>query len=212
MLRAVALVCIVALGTARALDLTAVVRQVQERYDATRDFTADVTQTTTVASVGKTAVMHGTVAFKKSGKMRWELTDGDPQVIVSDGTTLWLYQPKEHQVLKAPFEAAFRSSTPVSFLTGVGRIADDFVPQLDGEEGTTLYLLLTPRRDPSVGSLRLTIARPSFDIIGAEVRDPLGNVNRLRFDHIQRNTGIADDRFVFQVPPGADVISAPAAP
>jgi len=32
---------------------------------------------------------------------------GEPQVIVADGQTLWFYQPKEHQVMKAPFDAAF---------------------------------------------------------------------------------------------------------
>ena len=197
-----------------ALEVTEVVRKVQERYDATRDFTAEVTQEMTVASLGKTIPSHGTVAFKKPGKMRWELTQNDTQVIVADGKTLWLYQPGERQVLKAPFDAAFRSSTPISFLTGVGRITQDFTVTLDGEsaDGRLLYLLLIPRRaDADVGKLRLTVARDSFDIRGAEIHDPLGNVSRLHFDHMQRNVGVADDQFVFQVPPGVDVISAPLA-
>jgi outer membrane lipoprotein carrier protein len=198
----------------RALDVGEIVRKVQERYDATRDFTADVTQEMTVASLGKTITSHGTVAFKKPGKMRWELTQNDKQVIVADGTTLWLYQPEEHQVLKARFDAAFRSSTPISFLTGVGRITQDFTVTLDGEsaDGKVLYLMLTPRRtDGDVGTLRLSVARDSFDIRGAEIHDPLGNVSRLQFDHVHRNVGLADDQFVFQVPPGVDVITAPVA-
>src|ERR1043166_10325843 len=77
-----------------ALDVNEVVRKVQERYDATHDLTADVTQEMTIASLGKTTTAHGAVVFKKPGKMRWELTDGEPQVIVADGTTVWLYQPK----------------------------------------------------------------------------------------------------------------------
>jgi len=197
---------------AAAPDVDTVVRQVQERYDATRDLTADVTQEVTVASLGKTITAHGTIAFKKPGKLRLELTEGDVQTIVADGTLLWLYQPKEQQVLKAPFTAAFRSSTPISFLTGVGRIADDFTAALDGEgaEGAEIYLRLTPRRDGSdVGQLRLTVARSGFDIIGAEVHDPLGNVSRLRFEHIRRNTGLDDARFTFEVPKGVDVVAAP---
>jgi len=215
-----------------ALDVDTLVRRVQERYDATRDFTADVTQEMTIASLGKTTTAHGTVAFKKPGKMRWELTDGDPQVIVADGNTLWLYQPTERQVLKAPFDSAFRSSTPISFLTGVGRLAQDFEVSLDGESPTgasptgtsptgtspagssekesVVYLMLLPRRDAAaVGKLRLTVVRDTADIRGAEVYDPLGNVSRLHFDHLQRNVGLADDQFVFHVPPGVDVISAP---
>lgn len=206
--------------TARALDVDAVVAKVQARYDATRDFTADVTQEMTIASLGKTTTTRGTVAFKKPGKMRWELTDGDPQVIVADGKTLWLYQPADRQVLTAPFDAAFRSTTPISFLTGVGRIAEDFEVTLVGEDATPpstaaadgqpLRLKLIPRRDRAVvGELELSVAPDTGDILGAAIRDPLGNVSRLQFRNIKRNVGLTDDRFVFDVPAGVDVISAP---
>ena len=200
-----------------ALDAAEVTRKVQARYDETHDLAADVTQEIIVASIGKAVVSHGTIAFKKPGKLRMELTDEDPQTIVADGTTLWLYQPKEQQVMKAPFDAAFRSTTPISFLTGVGRITDDFDVKLDASDAaatgtavTDIVLLLTPRRAGSeVGQLRLTVAPDTFDIRGAEVHDPLGNISRLRFDHLRRNVGLADDQFVFHVPAGTDVISAP---
>jgi outer membrane lipoprotein carrier protein len=205
---------VAAAPTGATTDADAVVRQVQARYDATLDFTADVTQEMTVASLGKTTRAHGTVAYKKPGKMRWELTDGEPQVIVADGTTLWLYQPNERQVLKAPFDAAFRSTAPVSFLTGVGRITQDFDVSLDtaSEEGTSgsVRLVLVPRGDSTgVGQLRLTVARDTGEIQGAEIQDPLGNVSRLRFEHMRRNVGLGDERFVFDVPKGVDVITAP---
>lgn len=196
-----------------ASDLDAIVHKVQERYDATRDFTADVTQEMTIASLGKTTTAHGTVAFKRPGKMRWDLSQGDQQVIIADGETLWLYQPSEKQVLKAPFDAAFRATTPISFLTGVGKIAEDFdvSPDPEDDKGSAeMHLMLTPRHDNAgVGKLRLTVARDSGEIRGAEIHDPLGNVSRLRFDHIKRNVGLKDDQFAFQVPPGVDVISAP---
>ena len=202
-----------------AADAAEVARKVQARYDDTRDFTASVTQEMTIASLGKTVVSHGTIAFKRPGKLRLELTDDEPQTVVADGTTLWLYQPKEQQVMKAPFDAAFRSTTPISFLTGVGRINDDFEVQLDGNTpaGTVtpgappeIVLLLTPKRAGNdVGQLRLTVAPDSFDIRSAEVHDPLGNISRLRFDHMHRNGGVPDEQFVFHVPPGVDVISAP---
>ena len=120
-------------GTAMALPKAdEIVRKVQDRYDATKDLSADVTQEATIASLGKTVSASGKVWFKKPGKMRWELTEGDKQTIVADGSTLWLYRPEDQQVLKMPFDAAFRSSSPVSFLTGVGRIAQDFKASMDG--------------------------------------------------------------------------------
>jgi outer membrane lipoprotein carrier protein len=152
------------------------------------------------------------VAFKKPGRLRWEIKQGDPQIVVADGSTLWLYQPQENQVLKTPFDAAFRSTTPLSFLTGVGRIQQDFEVTLDATApgADTLSLTLVPRREGgTVGRLRLLVASDSFDIRGAEVYDPQGNVSRLRFAHLRRNLDLDDAQFVFKVPPGVDVVDAP---
>jgi outer membrane lipoprotein carrier protein len=197
---------------AAALDGKEIARRVQERYDATEDFVADVTQEMTVASLGKTMVSNGTVAFKKPGRMRWEFSDTEKQVIVADGETLWFYRPEEQQVFKAAFDNAFRSTTPISFLTGVGKIGDDFNVELDGEseDGEQYILKLVPKTaDPDVGQLRLFVTQDSADIHGAEVRDPLGNVSTLRFRNVRRNVGLKDDRFVFEIPPNVDIITAP---
>lgn len=203
-------------GASRASDETGevqdIVRRVQARYDKTTDFTADVTQEMTVASLNKTITTHGTVAFKKPGRMRWEFIEDDPQIIVADGTTLWFYKPNETQVFKAPFNAAFRSATPISFLTGVGRISEDFDAQLDGSspDGEFLYLMLVPKRDAAdVGRVRLTITRENADIRGAEVFDPMGNVSRLKLKDVRRNVGLSDAKFRFEIPEGVDVIDAP---
>ncbi|MBI1817714.1 MAG: outer membrane lipoprotein carrier protein LolA [Deltaproteobacteria bacterium] len=189
------------------------VQKVQQRYDATTDFTADVTQEMTVASLGKTLTAHGTLSYKRPGKLRWQLGDGNGQEIVADGDTLWLYQPAEKQVLKAPFQSAFKASTPISFLLGVGRISDDFDASLDESAAppTELtWLKLIPRQgDGTLGWLRLGVAPKTFDIAAAEIHDQLGNVTSLRFTNLKRGVGLADNLFHFQVPEGVDVVAAP---
>ncbi len=187
-----------------------IVEQVQARLDALNDFTATVHQELVVVSAGRTLKAEGTVAFKRPGKMRWTFDDGEAQIIVADGTTLWFYQPHEEQVLKAPFQAAFRSTTPISFLTGVGRISEDFDVTLGGRDGGRVQLALRPRRgEGELGRLWLTVDAESYDIVAAEIHDPLGNVTRLRFSDLRRNTGLADSLFRFEIPPGVDVIEAP---
>jgi chaperone LolA len=161
-----------------------------------------VDQELVVASAGKTMHAKGTVAFKRPGKMRWSLTDGSTQVIVADGKTLWFYQPDEQQVLTAPFQAAFRSSTPISFLTGVGRLSEDFEVALAGEGEGQVRLALKPRKgEGELGRLQLSVDAQSYDIVGAEIVDPLGNTTRLRFSDLRRNTGL-DERSSTEVPPG----------
>jgi outer membrane lipoprotein carrier protein len=196
--------------TGPATEVNGVVRRVQERLDATNDFTAAVDEELVLASAGKTLHATGTVAFKRPGRMRWMLTDGAPQVIVADGTTLWFYQPDDHQVLKAPFQAAFRSSTPISFLTGVGRLAEDFDVTIEGGTGGALTLALRQRKGQGeLGQLRLTVDAHSYDVVGAEIVDPVGNITRLRFSDLRRNTRLDDAEFHFDVPAGVDVIEAP---
>jgi outer membrane lipoprotein carrier protein len=205
-----ALLTLLFVVAAEAATIDEIVKRVQARYDSTQDFVAEVTQETTIASLEKTVRAGGMVAFKKPGMMRWDLTQGDPQVIVSDGTTLWVYRVEDKQAVKVPFSNAFRSTTPLSFLTGVGRIAEDFNASLEGQDEKTLTLLLVPKRASSdVGQLRLTVMRDTYDISGAVITDPLGNVSRLTFANLRRNQNLPNDAFVFKVPPGVDVVTAP---
>lgn len=193
-----------------AIPVEEIVRQVQARFDATGDFTADVRQELVMISTNRTFKGKGTVAFKRPGRMRWTLKTDEEQIIIADGTTLWVYQPEEQQVLKSPFQSAFRSSSPISFLTGVGRIDRDFLVTLDGREEGRVHLQLVPRADEGeIGRLRLTIETGAFDIVGAEIRDPLGNVTKLEFSNLRRNLGLDESIFRFEVPAGIDIIEAP---
>lgn len=207
---AIAALGLVAAQTPGELSINEIVRRVQARFDATADFTADVEQELVMISTNRTFKGKGTVAFKRPGRMRWALKNHEEQLIIADGTTLWVYQPDEQQVLKSPFQSAFRSSSPISFLTGVGRIDRDFIVTLDGREEGRVFLLLVPRTDEGeIGRLRLTIETVSFDIAGAEIRDPLGNVTKLEFANLRRNLALDDALFHFEVPAGVDIIEAP---
>ncbi len=214
MLAVVALSWTAGVGETRAAeqagDAAAVVASVQGRFDDTTDLRADVVQEVFLASLERTVSARGTVAFKRPGKMHWNLQGDEPQVIVADGTTVWFYQPEDEQVLKAPLDSVFRSSTPVSFLTGVGKIADDFLTSVLARTPESIELLLDPKQqNGDVGRLELVVSADSFDIIEARVTDPVGNVTKLSFSNRRRNTGVEDGEFEFEVPPGVDVVEAP---
>ena len=187
-----------------------VVRRLQERYDRTSDFVADFRQTVEVPTLERALESNGRVFYKRPGRMRWEFQKPEQQTIVADGTTLWVYQPEQEQVLKAPFRAAFRSTTPVSFLFGVGKLEQDFRPSVMSADEQTVRLRLEPKKkDADIGLLVLTVARETWDIRGAEVTDPLGNVTRLEFTNLEREVGLEDGRFRFDVPDGVDVVESP---
>jgi len=193
---------------AEAASVPDLVKRLQERYDSTAGFRADFTQEVESATLGQKVESRGTVVFKKPGRMRWEFTE-PPQTLVSDGKFFWFYQPAEKQVLKTPFQQAFTSTTPASFLLGVGRLDQDFNITLAGETADSYQLRLTPKKDPeAIGLLDLVVSAKTFDILQATITDPLGNVTRLHFSNIDRKAALDDTLFQFTAPPGVDVIDA----
>jgi outer membrane lipoprotein carrier protein len=190
-------------------DVARLVRGLQERYDATADFTANFTQAVEVPTLGKTLTSTGRVLFKRPGRMRWEFQEPEKQTIVADGSTLWVHQPDHRQVLKAPFRAAFQSTTPVSFLFGVGKLTEDFRPSIVERKQGAVRLRLEPKADPEIGTLVLTVDAATYDIQAAEITDPLRNVTRLTFADLKRDVGLDDSTFKFAPPPGTDVVEPP---
>ena len=189
-----------------ALTLTEIVARLQARYQDTQGFQADFVQEVESATLGYTLTSEGQVFFKKPGKMRWDFRQPE-QLLVSDGTFLWLYQAAEKQVVKTPFDQAFRSHTPISFLTGVGRLEEDFAIGLRETTDRTYVLSLDSKHDAeAVGRLTLAVDAATFDIVRATVSDPLGNITRLRFTNITRNIPLPDSLFQLSIPDGVDIV------
>ncbi len=212
-MRSVAHAAAVAPQASECPDPATIVKKLQARYDETRAFKAKFVQEMKVASLGVSDKADGTVVFKKPGKMRWDFQAPTAQQIISDGTTLWISQPDDRQVLKAPFKGAFVSTTPVSFLLGVGRITDDFRPEADarGCSSANLYVRLVAKSSEDIGAVSFGVDRATYDIVEAAVTDPLGNVTTLSFSEIARNIDVPDATFEFVVPAGVDVLTPPQA-
>ena len=201
--------------TAPSSAAASTVRRVQERYDATETFSGRFVQEVAVGVSGRVVRSGGQLQFRKPGRMRWEYeasAGSEHQILIADGETLWIYQPEQAQVLRAPLSQAFASSTPVSFLFGVARLEEDFTAELlEPAEDGSLRLRLHPKdkEEGAGGGLVLEVDPTSFDLRAAVVRDPLGNQTRVALMDIKRNLPLDDALFVFNRPPGTDVQQAP---
>src|SRR5947209_18376646 len=76
-----------------------VVARVQKYYDATKDLRAKFEQQLESPSRAPSKAS-GDVWLKKPGKMRWDYAKPEKKVIVSDGATLWFYDPEDEQADK----------------------------------------------------------------------------------------------------------------
>src|SRR5688572_6455395 len=97
----------------------------QTKYDTIRDFTADFTQQHQTA-LRKKLTERGKLQVKKPGKMRWDYSDPDKKVFVSDGSMLYLWVPADNQVTKSAVPKQDEATTALLFLVGKGDITRDF--------------------------------------------------------------------------------------
>jgi outer membrane lipoprotein carrier protein len=192
-------------------------RRVQAAYDQTRDLTARFTQEATSAALGRTQKAAGTVWLKKPGKMRWDYEgkDGKPgQVLVSDGKTLWIYNPEDRTVIRDDVGGALER-TPLAFLMGLGELTRDF--EVARPSGTVdlggsgdLVLQLTPKQSiAALQELYVAVDPKRALVTAALIVDPFGNRTRIAFEGIRTNAGTPDSRFAFTVPPGVQVVAPP---
>src|SRR5438067_1869730 len=110
------------------------VAKIQKFYDSSRDLHARFDQVLESGMGGKKKAS-GEVWLKKPGKMRWDYVKPERKLMLSDGQTLWVYEPEDEQA----FKQDLRSSTlplSVSFLLGQGKLGDEFAISMVHAEAT----------------------------------------------------------------------------
>jgi outer membrane lipoprotein carrier protein len=211
-MRLLLLVALLAAAPVRAADsgaLDAALKKLQERYESTRTLTADFRQTIESPTLTSPLETHGTLAFEKPNRMRWDYAAPDAQLIIGDGDTLWIYQPDEKQVIRAPLDKAFRATTPVTFLAGLGRLDRDFETTLVKDEPERWTLKLVPKQDAGIGTLGLLVRKGDASIEEARITDPLGTTTRIVLSNERRNVTLDGALFHFSPPSGVDVVRPP---
>jgi outer membrane lipoprotein carrier protein len=189
-----------------------VVARVQKYYDATKDLRAKFEQQIDSASRAPSKAS-GEVLLKKPGKMRWDYAKPEKKLMVSDGATLWVYEPEDEQAYKQDLKGNALPAQ-VSFLLGEGKLDKEFdasITKLDGiaaddlalkmvpKVGTTAYRYLVFVVDGKSGQVKQTV------IYGQD-----GSTNRLTFVDVQQNKGVDDGKFRFAPPAGTHILKPPA--
>jgi outer membrane lipoprotein carrier protein len=186
--------------------------RVQTRYDGVQDLEARFSQKSRSVAFGgasqETMEASGVALFAKPGKMRWTYDKPEPSVVVSDGKTLWIYDPTAREVQEFAVGQGFLSGTAVQFLLGEGRILDAFTVRAERCTGDPVRLFLTPREEASYESLELLVTPGSGDVKGTAVVDLFGNRTDVTFESLVVNRHPDAGRFQFQAEPGVRVLRA----
>jgi len=206
----------ISVPVASGVTAQAVLAEMQNRYEKTHDFEAGFLQ----EYIGKVMMRpqkgEGKVYWKKKGMMRWDYKTPN-QKLISNGHTLWFYQPEENQVFVSDVAKVLHERTPLAFLAGEGEISRDFnlinFSESASQKEDNFVLELVPKEaNAALSKLTLTVAKKTYYVVQADVFDGLGNVTRTRFLEIKTNAGLPNSFFNFTVPPGTEVLKFQEAP
>ena len=180
---------------------------VQKNYEKVLTYEADFIQKSYIKMMDKTQDVKGTVTIKKPGKMKWSYGAPDTQILISNGSTLWLYVPEEEQATKVPIESIYSSNTPALFLAGKGKLTQSFNVESVNLDNDPISITLTPKADDqALTRLQLFANKKNFQITGSTVYDKLGNKTEIWFSNIKTNSEIPEKTFQFQAPANVEVL------
>lgn len=149
----------------------------------------------------------GQVVLQRPNRMRWQVDEPYPQLVLADGVSLWVYDPDLEQATVAPLADAIAGSTAV-FLTGT---ADALTAHFHVHhvaaptEGESAFVL--EPKDASAVFREATIAFTADGLLASlTIADHLQQTTRMVFTAAVRNPVLESTLFEFEVPPGIDVI------
>jgi outer membrane lipoprotein carrier protein len=199
--------CLIFIPVASSQSGQAILTEIQNQYEKTNDFEASFVQEYIGKVMRQSQKGEGKVFFKKKGMMRWDYRLPN-QKIISDGQTLWFYQPEENQVLISPADKMIKE---FGFLVGQGDLRRDFklihMNESPAGKEDHIFIEMAPKEShPAVSKLSLLVNKKTYLVVQVDVFDGLGNVTRTRFTDMKTNTNLSNSSFQFQVPPGTEVI------
>ena len=131
--------------------------------------------------------------MKKPGRMRWEYTEPEEKVFVTDGAKTYFYLPAENQVMVShqPQGAmGMEEGSPFELLAGRGHLRDSFHPALSDEPAT---------RGGTVVRLEPTRPREEFELVELEVDPSTGRVLRVVLIDSASNRSLSSASEAFEI-------------
>ena len=142
--------------------------------------------------------------LKKPDGFYWETIDPFPELIVTNGTYLWNYQPDLEQVVIEDWDNN-ESELAAQILNGrTENIAEDYLIQLISDDESSEFELTPIALDSVYELITISFIASNLDMIHLDNKN--GEQTVWQFRNIEKNQSLSDTLFVFEPPDGVDVI------
>jgi outer membrane lipoprotein carrier protein len=152
----------------------------------------------------------GHLYLKRGGMARWEYTNPEEHLFVTNGKTVYFYVPAEKQVNKDAVKDTFDDRMPLMFLLGRSNLRKEFTQFVDlntkpSVAGTKVVRMI-PKRKTDLKELIMEVDPQNFQIRRLLLEHFDGARSEFIFSNIRTNTGLKTTLFDFKVPPGVQVV------
>ena len=193
-----------------SLTIAQTEEQVLEQLDALLagmdTLSADVTQLIVESDGGVLEQSEIQMKLKRPNGFYWKTLSPFPELIVTDGIKLWNYQPDLEQVVIEDWDST-RSELAAQLLSGnTENLAEEYLLSRrdQGQTEFTEFVLLPRESDNVYRQITLTFNRQALDMI--HIDSTSGQKTVWQFFNPAINNAINDQEFVFEPPPGVEII------
>ncbi len=188
-------------------DLTAILKGVEQRYNHAKTLQVQYNETYTVQGQSRKSET-GTLTLRKPGRMRWDYTAPAGKLFLSDGKDVYLYTPESHRVEKEPLKASEDMRAPMAFLLGKLDFSKEFRNFELKPEGTGFVVTARAKSDKLPYEKVEMLVTPDYEIRRLVVNGQDGSILTFLFDQEKLNPAVNDAQFKFQLPAGAQLVTA----
>ncbi|WP_290702919.1 outer membrane lipoprotein chaperone LolA [Amphritea sp.] len=168
-------------------------------------FKADFDQVSGSEGSRRMEESRGTLLLAKPNRFSWIALEPFPQTLISDGETLWIYDPDLEQATRRQVSEN-DAGVPALILNGqIDELEAQYKIRLIQEKGINQLFELLPFDETSVFT-RIRLLFTDGLIKELQLEDSLGQRTSILFTNQELNPSYSDDDFRFNPPEGTDVI------
>lgn len=189
-------------------DADAIADRADRALAALQSLQADFVQRAVNPILEKTEIGHGTLYYRAPGRYRIDYRYPAGDVVVDDGTWVWIYLPSSQpgQVIRQPADGS-GGANPLTYLRDLRTMYDVALAGNDGVSGEVSdHLALSPRSaDAPFTDVDVWVGRDSGLVRQVRTRTPDGIEKSYTFTALRRGASVPDSRFRFSPPRGVEV-------
>ncbi len=188
-------------ATAAPADNLVAAKRLNKLLTNTKSMTANFTQTTKGATNG---TFKGSMSVQRPNNFRWETKSPSEQLIVANGSSMWIYDKDLEQATKQGVDTQV-GNTPALLLSGDPSKIDKNFKITQPYENKNYYVLYPKSEEASFKNLSVSFSggKPVMMVLN----DTLGQTTSIKFSNIKLNPSISSSQFKFNPPKGVDVIN-----